>query len=53
MNKLHLLNSFMIVCSLENKYMFYPKEENEEVVGLEISYLNANWHIEVSCKLTH
>ena len=30
----------MIVFSLEvNKYMFYPKEENEKVLGLEIPYL--------------
>ena len=43
MNKLHLLNSFMIVWSLENKYMFYRKEENEEVVGSDIS----------QCKLVH
>ena len=31
MNKLHSLNSPMIVCSVKNKYMFYPKEENEAI----------------------
>ena len=52
MNKLHSLNSPMIVCSVKNKYMFYPKEENE-AIGSKKSYLNANWCIEVSCKLVH
>ena len=42
MDKSHLLNSTMVVHSLKlNKNPFHPKEENEELLGLEVSYLSA------------
>ena len=59
MNKLQSLNSPMIVCLVKDKYMFYPKEENEEVVSSKnhismqigaLKYL-VNWCTEVSYKL--
>ena len=58
MNKLHSLNSPMIVCSVKNKYMFYPKEENEAIgsknhILMQIGALKylANWCTKVSYKL--
>ena len=42
MDKSHLVNSPMVVHSLEvNKDPFLPKEENEELFGPEVPYLNA------------
>ena len=42
MNKSHPLSSIMVVRSLEvNKDPFRPKEENEELLGPEVSYLSA------------
>ena len=42
MEKSHLVNSPMVVRSLEvNKDSFRPKEENEELFGLEVPYLSA------------
>ena len=42
MNKLHPLNSIMVVHSLEvNKNPCRPKKENEKLFGLEVPYLNA------------
>ena len=42
MDKSHPLNSPLVVHSLEvNKDLFRPKEENEELLGLEVPYLNA------------
>ena len=39
MDKSHLLNSLMIVHSLEVKNdIFCPKEDNEELLGLEVPY---------------
>ena len=41
MDKSHLPNSPMVVCSLEvNIGLFHPKEENEKLLGLEVPYLN-------------
>ena len=40
-DKLHPLNSPMVICSLEvNKYLFRSKEENEELLSPEVSYLS-------------
>ena len=42
MDKSHPLSSPIVVRSLEvSKDPFRPKEENEELLGLEVSYLNA------------
>ena len=42
MDKLHPINSFMVVHSLEvNKDSFHPKEENEELFGPNVPYLSA------------
>ena len=42
MDKAHLLSSPMVVRSLEvTKDPFRPKEENEELLGLEVPYLSA------------
>ena len=42
MDKSHLLSSPMVVRSLEvTKDPFRPKEENEELLGPEVPYLNA------------
>ena len=42
MDKSHLLNSPMIVRSLEvTKDPFWPKEENKELIGPEVPYLSA------------
>ena len=42
MDKSHLLSSPMVVRSLEvTKDSFRPKEENEELLGPEVPYLNA------------
>ena len=42
MDKSHLVNSLMVVRSLEvNKDPFRPKEENEESFGLKVPYLSA------------
>ena len=42
MNKPHSLSSPMVVRSLEvTKDPFRPKEENEELLGLEVPYLSA------------
>ena len=39
MDKSHLLNSLMIVNSLEvKKDIFYPKENNEELLGPKAPY---------------
>ena len=42
MDKSHPLNSLLVVCLLEvNKDLFSYKEKNKELLGLEISLLNA------------
>ena len=42
MDKSHPLSSAMVVRSLEvTKYPFWPKEENEELLGPEVLYLSA------------
>ena len=42
MDKSHSVNSLMVVRSLEvNKDPFRPKEENEELFGPDVPYLNA------------
>ena len=42
MDKSHLINSLMVVHSLEvNKDSFHPKEENEELFGPNVPYLSA------------
>ena len=42
MDKAHPLNSLMVVRSLEvDKDLFHPKEENEKLLGPEVSYLSA------------
>ena len=41
MDKSHPLSSPMVVQSLEvTKELFQPKEENEELLGLEVPYLS-------------
>ena len=42
MDKLHPLNSPVVVYSLDvNNDLFYPKQENENLLGPKVSYLNA------------
>ena len=42
MDKLHPLNSPVVVHSLDvNNDLFYPKKENENLLGPKVSYLNA------------
>ena len=39
MDKLHSISSPIVVHSLEvNKDLFHPKEDNEELLGLEVPY---------------
>ena len=41
MDKSHPLSSLMVVRSLDvTKHPFWPKEENEELLGLEVPYLS-------------
>ena len=41
MDKSHPLSSLMIVHSLEvKKDLFYPKKDNEELLGLKVPYYN-------------
>ena len=42
MDKAHSLNILMVVRSLDvKKYIFQPREDNEELLGPEVPYLSA------------
>ena len=42
LEKAHPLSTLMVVQSLDVKNdLFHPKEDNEEILGLEVSYLSA------------